>query len=425
MVDLIVMGAGLSGLMAAYTAAKAGLSVRVVAKGLGSIHWSAGTIDVLGYLPEAYEGSVKRPFEAMQSFPKTHPTHPYALIGEEKISQSLATFVALSKEIGMPYGGAVNPGDNLLLPSPAGAARPTYLAPQAQLAGDLSRTEPMVIVGFKGMRDFFPELIAENLTKLGYPARADFLDLALITDQRDRNTVQLAHGLDEKEKRFMLADALQKIVRPGERIGLPAILGMTHHLTLLAELEEKTGVPVFEIPTLPPSVPGVRLFTALREHLRGMGVRIEAGVEIIAANTTAANGSPGQVLWVESETSARPWRQKAPKFLLATGGILGGGFDSNIDGKVWEKIFDLPLTVPQNRSDWFEAGFLSQAGHPVFNGGVVVNKDFQPVDNAGNPIFSNLWAAGNVLAQYDPIQERSLEGTAVATGLAAGLALSR
>ena len=425
MVDLIVMGAGLSGMMAAYTAAKAGLSVRVVAKGLGSIHWSAGTIDVLGYLPGVDKASVKRPLEAIQSFPQTRPEHPYALMGDEKVAQGLATFVALSKEIGVPYGGATNPGDNLLLPSPAGAARPTYLAPQAQLAGDLSRTEPMLIVGFKGMRDFFPELIAENLNKLGYPARAAFLDISLITDQHDRNTVQLAHALDEKGKRIQLADALQKIVKPGERIGLPAILGMTHHLTLLAELEEKTAVPVFEIPTLPPSVPGVRLFTALREHIRGMGVRVEAGVEIVASETTAANGSPAQVLWVESETSARPWKQKAPKFLLATGGILGGGFDSNIDGRVWEKIFDLPLTVPQKRTEWFEAGFLSQTGHPVFNGGVAVNKDFQPIDSTGKPLFMNLWAAGNLLAQYDPIQERSLEGTAVTTAITAALALSR
>jgi len=425
MVDLIVMGAGLSGMMAAYTAAKAGLSVRVVAKGLGSIHWSAGTIDVLGYLPEAYEGSVKRPLEAIQSFPQTRPEHPYALMGDEKISQALATFVALSKEIGVPYGGATNPGDNLLLPSPAGAARPTYLAPQAQLAGDLSRTEPMVIVGFKGMRDFFPELIAENLNKLGYKARAAFLDVKLISDQRDRNTVQLAHGLDQKEKRIALASALKKLVKPGERIGLPAILGMDHHLTLLAELEDVTSSPVFEIPTLPPSVPGVRLFTALREHIRGMGVRVEAGVEAINSQATTANGSPGIVEWIESETSARPWKQKAPKFLLATGGILGGGFDSNIEGRVWEKIFDLPLTVPQKRTEWFEAGFLSQNGHPVFNGGVAVNKDFQPINSAGKPLYSNLWATGNVLAQYDPIQERSLEGTAVATGIAAGMALSQ
>jgi glycerol-3-phosphate dehydrogenase subunit B len=425
MVDLIVIGAGLSGLMAAYTAAKAGLSVRVVAKGLGAIHWSAGTIDVLGYLPEKYDGAVKRPLEAIQSFPETHPTHPYALIGEEKISQALAAFVALSKEIGIPYGGADNPGDNLLLPSPVGATRPTYLAPQAQLAGDLSRTEPMLIVGFKGMRDFFPEMIAENLNKQSYTARAAFLDVKLINDQTDRNTVQLAEGLDQKEKRHMLAAALKKIVEPGERIGLPAILGMTHHLTLLAELEEATGAAVFEIPTLPPSVPGVRLFTMMREHLRGMDVRVEAGMEVIASETTPANGSPTQIQWIESETSARPWKQRAQKFLLATGGILGGGFNSNLDGRVWETIFDLPLTVPQNRADWFEAGFLSEAGHPVFNGGVSVNQDFQPVSGEGKPLFANLWAAGSVLAQYDPIQERSLEGTAVATGVAAGQALSK
>ena len=153
-----------------------------------------------------------------------------------------------------------------------------------------------------------------------------------------------------------------------------------------------------------------------------MGIRIEAGVAIIGAGTTAANGSPSQVEWVEGATSARPWRQQAPKFLLATGGILGGGFDSNLNGRVWETIFDLPLTIPQKRSDWFQSSFLSSTGHPVFNGGVTVNGNFQPVDSTGNPLFTNLWAAGNVLAQYDPIQERSLEGTAVATGIAAGRA---
>ncbi|MFZ2488616.1 MAG: FAD-dependent oxidoreductase, partial [Anaerolineae bacterium] len=47
--DLLVIGAGLSGLMAAYTAARAGQRVQVVTKGLGSMHWTAGTVDVLGY----------------------------------------------------------------------------------------------------------------------------------------------------------------------------------------------------------------------------------------------------------------------------------------------------------------------------------------------------------------------------------------
>ncbi|MCZ7670629.1 MAG: glycerol-3-phosphate dehydrogenase subunit GlpB [Chloroflexi bacterium] len=424
MIDLIVIGAGLSGLMAAYTAAKAGLKVRIVGKGLGALHWGAGTIDVLGYLPENYEEAVKRPLEAIQSFPQTRPNHPYVLIGEEKIAQALAALVALSKEIGLPYSGAANPGDNLLLPSPTGAARPTYLAPQAQLAGDLSHTGPMLIVGFHGLRDFYPELLAENLNKQGHKARAVFLDRSLISDRRDSNTIQLAHGLDQKERRYLLAAALKKLVQPGERIGLPAILGMNHHLTLLAELEEQTGCAVFEIPTLPPSVPGVRLFTALREHLRGMGVQVESGIEVLTAETTTATGSPAQIHSITSAASANPWQQPASKFLLATGGILGGGFDSNIDGRVWETIFNLPVTIPQKRSAWFEASFLSSTGHPVFNGGVRVDKNFQPIDAAGQPLFANLWAAGNLLAQSDPIQERSLEGTAVATGIAAGHALS-
>ncbi len=91
--------------------------------------------------------------------------------------------------MGVPYVGAENGQDNLFLPSPAGAPRPAFLAPQAQAAGDLSRQEPLLIVGFEGMRDFYPLLIAENLTKLGYPARAEMLPMALITDRRDANTV--------------------------------------------------------------------------------------------------------------------------------------------------------------------------------------------------------------------------------------------
>ena len=47
--DLLVIGAGLSGLTAAYTAAKAGLKVQVITKGLGALHWTAGTIDLFGY----------------------------------------------------------------------------------------------------------------------------------------------------------------------------------------------------------------------------------------------------------------------------------------------------------------------------------------------------------------------------------------
>lgn len=262
--DLLVIGAGWSGLMAACTAAQAGLRVQVVAKGLGSMHWSAGTVDVLGYGTDEPARPVKQPLEAIQALSAVQPEHPYTLLGAHQVLAALAEFSTLAAELGLPYGGAggfdtpgySTAGDNLLLPSAVGALRPTFLAPRAQLAGDASRPEPMLIVGFQGLRDFYPELIAENLAKQGFQARAAFLPLSLLADKSDRNNVQLALALDDKARRAKLGSELKRLAQPGERIGLPAILGLDDHAAAFAELQSAAGAPLFEIPTLPPSVPG-------------------------------------------------------------------------------------------------------------------------------------------------------------------------
>lgn len=423
--DLLVVGAGLSGLMAAYTAAQAGLKVKIVNKGLGALHWSAGTVDVLGYTLETAQQEVTRPLEAVATLIQDDHNHPYSLLDGEQISSALEAFRDLVQELGLPYGGAIDGQENIFLPSPAGAARPTFLAPQAQLAGDLNRQEPMFVVGFEGLQDFYPFLIAENLTKSGYQARATMLPLDLLTDRRDANTVQLAQGLDDNARRSRLGKHLQKMVRSGERIGLPAVLGLYAHSEVLADLERICAVPVFEIPTLPPSVPGMRLFMALCDRLRRLGVRVETAMEIIRANKGAVQSGPARtVTWLESKTTTRPIEHRAVNYLLATGGLLGGGFNSDQYGRVWETILDLPLTVPQDRGEWFDSRFLSPAGHPVYTGGVRVDGNFQPVSADGEVYYENLWAAGHMLAGTDPILEHSLEGIAVVTGVAAGRAIA-
>ncbi|MCB0254008.1 MAG: glycerol-3-phosphate dehydrogenase subunit GlpB [Anaerolineae bacterium] len=422
--DLLVIGAGWSGLMAAHTASRAGLSVKVITKGLGSMHWATGCIDLFGYAPDAPEAAIKRPLDYVANkLAKEQPQHPYALLGKDRLVEALDSFIALANELGLPYGGAAQPGENLLLPTAVGAARPTYLAPQAQLGGDLARAEPMVIVGFEGLRDFYPQLIAENLAKQGFAARAAFLPYDVLTDRRDSNTVQQAHGMDEPARRSRLISELKKLAQPGERIGLPPILGLDDHTTVLFDMQSQTGATVFEIPTLPPSVPGMRLFKAWRSKLNQAGVRVDSNMEVIsAASEPSGNGAGSNVRWVESATSSRPMKHRAGGYLLATGGIMGGGFYSDHTGQVWETIFDLPLTVPQARSQWFNPSFINPAGHPVFSGGVAVNTAMQPVDAEGAALYGNLWAAGDLLAHDNPILQRSLEGAAIATGFAAGQA---
>jgi glycerol-3-phosphate dehydrogenase subunit B len=450
MLDLLVIGAGLAGLSAAIAAAKAGLQVRVIAKGQGATHWHAGTLDVLGYVP-ATDSPVQTPLTASQTLP---PEHPYRLLGATKLQDALSTWQSWMATTGLGYTGSATPNNNLphpnpplrregtvdavtvpppgwgrsgggslgltipehnlWLPSAVGAARPTLLAPQAQLAGDLSRLEPILIVGLRGLRDFYPQWIAENLTKQGHQARAEFLSLDLITDLRDRNNVQLAEAVEVPSTRARLGAALKKLCQPGERIGLPAILGVNEHPAVWSDLQTQVDAPIFEIPTLPPSVPGIRLYRALHQQLMQFGGRIEMNMEVI---NFQADGL--QIRWVETATSARPLKHYAKNFLLATGGVLGGGFNSNHTGRFWEVVFQLPLTVPQTRDQWFRHQFLHPHGQPVFSGGVCVNPQCQPLDQNGAILYNNLWAAGGVLAYADPIRERSLEGIAVATGIAA------
>lgn len=427
MIDLLIIGAGLTGLFAAYRAAQAGLQVRVIAKGIGATHWHAGTVDVLGYLP-GQEAAVVDWKLAIQELPAAHP---YQLLGVEAIQTALDAFQQLTADAGLPYERAGAPGYNHLLPSPLGVGRPVYLVPVGQRAGDLTLElpasggfrhrratqveRPLVIVGLSGIRDFYPALIAENLQKQGYRVRSAMLPCSLLTKRQGQSPLQLARLLDVPAEQERFAEAVASIAVADERLGLPAVLGLHNHSRLMARLQEASGNrSIFEIPTLPPSVPGIRLYEALRARLYRLGVRIEVGMEVCGVYTEGR-----RIQWLETETSSRPLHHRASKYLLASGGILGGGMRGDHSGRMTETVFDLPLTVPRDRSQWLRPLFLDSRGHPVFQGGVAVNARFQPLDASAVPVYENLWAAGAILSHTDPIRERSREGVAIATGYAA------
>ena len=408
MLDLLIIGAGLAGLTAALRAAEAGLRVKVIAKGMGALYWAPGTIDVLGYVG-VEERAVTDPWQRIAELDERHP---YRIVGIEAAQQAIDWFCTALDGSGLTYSG--DGERNIRTPSPAGAWRPSYRVPAGQRAGDAADRRPMVIVGFQGMRDFYPHLIARNLAAQGQSVRAALLPWSVLSEQRDRNNPQLAEAVDDLRTQQRLVDALKLVAKPGERIGLPAILGRHNHAQALAALKQGLNTDVFEIPTLPPSVPGIRLATALRHELERHGVRVEIGMEAVGFHA-----EDGVIQFVETATSARPLKHRARTFLLATGGVLGGGFDSNHEGRFWETVFGLPLTVPQDRKQWFRPRFLDERGQPAFRGGVAVNDALQPADATGTPVYTNLWAAGGLLAHMDPILERSLEGVAIASAVAA------
>jgi glycerol-3-phosphate dehydrogenase subunit B len=411
--DVIVIGAGLAGLTAAWQVASRGKRVRVVSKGWATTHWHSGCIDVLGYLDQASATPCKSPAVAVEHLIRTNPSHPYALTGLGGIDEAVEALRKLCGEAGYPLHGSFE--KNWFLPSAVGAVRPTCLAPKTMIAGDLRRKDPMLIVGFQQLKALYARLAADNLQAQGIQARGVTLDLDRLQQRRYLTTSIVAEMFDSTPLMNELAEALKPHLGDAKRVGFPAVLGLRHPLTVLRTLEKKLNRPVFEIPTLPPSVPGMRLHLVLKQAVTRQGGQVFDGMEIIGADV-----KDDLVSTVYSEAAARRRAQPAQVYLLASGGLLGGGITTDLDGNVRESILDLPVRAPSGRADWFKRDFFDADGHALHRVGVDVDKQFRPVGKHGAPLYANLFAAGTILADCDAIRERSLEGIAVATGFLAG-----
>ena len=309
---------------------------------------------------------------------------------------------------------------NWLLPSALGAARPTCLAPRTMIAGDMNDITPTLVVGFRHYQDFYPHLIADNLALQGIPARAVILDLKSLENRNFTNSRTLAQLFDTSNFRDEVLIALREHIGDARRFGFPAVLGLEQGLHSHADLEARLGRPVFEIPTLPPSIPGMRLHRILVDAIERYGGRVYEGMQI-----NGARASTGKVVSVSSEAGARDRQHLARFFLLASGGILGGGLKTFYDGSAVETVFNLPVSIPAQRTEWLEREFFAPGGHAIFKSGIAVNQDFQPINHHGQVIYDNVVVAGSSLAHCDCIRERSQEGVALTTGYSASSRLGK
>ena len=412
MSDLLIIGAGFAGLTAAWQAAKQGHSVQVIAKGWGAAQWLSGCVDVLGYYPIDSAEHIASPAEGIGTLIAESPQHPYALIGPGMVADALAAFQEIVANEGYPMSGSLE--RNWLLPSGVGVPRPTCLAPSTMTAGDLSSDDAMLIVGFKGYADFHPGMIADNLAQYGIETAHVALDLPTLKERHITTPAMLALLMEQASFQEEVAGALSKHLGKAARVGFPAILGQKPNLQVKEGLENRLQRPVFEIPTLTPSVAGLRLQTALINAIRKSGGRVTSGIEVLDA---ASDNS--RITAVYSASPTRKVPHMADQFLLATGGILGGGIDTNHLGEVREVVFDLPVTAPESHVDWFHLDFLDRRGHPIYRSGITVNEQLQPLAGDASPLFDNLRCAGTTLAHAEVIRERSFEGVAIATGYAA------
>jgi glycerol-3-phosphate dehydrogenase subunit B len=415
--DVIIIGAGLSGLMAADAAQSAGARVLLLARGMGSLPLTSGCVDALGYLPGSSERPGVSPMALIEQLRTDHPLHPYVKIGGERIHSAFSRFQELCRAGGLDYCGDLS--SIVLLPTALGTFHPTCLVPETMKGGDLSAPGPVLILGFQGLRDFFPSFAAENLNRLHArgdtpgPFRAGILEGIGISGLAV-NALNLARAFDEREFRDAFAARAKPLLQEGDRLGLPAVLGFHSAKEAWQDLEHKMNAHVFEIPMPPPSVPGIRLYNVLKDHLRERGVRI-----VIGFSGMTPLSEPGRILGFSLGNSRTSPTYRANSFVLATGKFFGGGMDSDRE-RVYETLLGLPVRHPPSRKEWFNTRLLTPKGQPFNSFGVEVDNELRPIDFSGKVIFHNLFAAGGILAHADSMAEKSGGGVAISTGHWAG-----
>jgi glycerol-3-phosphate dehydrogenase subunit B len=328
--------------------------------------------------------------------------HCLALAGVPALQAALDEFQVLCTAEGYAFAGELR--RNFKLPSAVGAVRPTCLAPQSYALGDLAREGELALARFPGFRDFFADFAVANLKEAGYAARAVTLDLPEMPKRREAFATDLARLFDRPAYREKIAQAWAGALKGARRLGMPAILGLQSPAEAYADLTAKLGLEIFEIPCLPPSVPGMRIYNVLLRALQGAGGQLVLGPQV------SGWLEEGRVRGVISEPEGGPRAYAGKTLVLATGAFRHGGLVAPERGVVRETVLNLPVT----RSEaWFAPAYWGAQPYARF--GVRVNAQMQPLGERGEVIYPNVLAVGGLLAGADRTSEGSREGIDLAT----------
>jgi glycerol-3-phosphate dehydrogenase subunit B len=422
--DVVVIGAGLAGLTAGIALADAGARVEIVARGHAATHWTPGGFDC------AAPAGALTPADGIERL-AARAGHPYALVGGD-LRPGLAFLRETIAAEGLVYRGDLD-GPLRAVATSIGGTRRVAIVPagQGSALDPWATGERLVVCGIAGFKDFWPAPIAASLARPGVwgaagggrPSRVEALSVELPdrTGRRNVNALELGRAFDDAAWRLEAFAAIGRAVEangrgPG-RIALPAVLGLEDHAAVLEEAARTLPLAAFEVPLVPPSLPGLRLYRALRDAFRRRGGRISIGEPVIRID---AKGR--RVTAVVLSAAVRERRIVTGAVVFATGGIAGGGLIGRSDGRLEEPLLNLPVDAPAV-DEWLAEEPFAAEGHPLERAGIRTDADLHPVDAKGRVVFDNVAVVGSLLAGQRSLAERCGDGVAIASAWRAAATL--
>jgi glycerol-3-phosphate dehydrogenase subunit B len=367
---------------------------------MAATHWTHGGLDV------AAPAGARTTRAGIEVLSRARG-HPYRVLSGD-VEPALMHHLATLEAAGLPYAGGL---DAVLtpIPTPIGTWRPAAILPAAQAAAlaPWAADEGLLLVGFDRFRDAWPRFAAAILSRRAAGPRIVRAAEAALPDTHDLhnlNALVVARLFDDAAWRARALAAVREVVPPGRwRVGLPAVLGLTDHGAALTDASAAIGHPVFEVPGLPPSVPGLRLFEALRASLLAAGGRFQFGFPVVEVERDG-----GRIVAIHTEGASRTMRIAASAFVLATGGIGGAGIRALPDGTLEERVFGLLVEAPPPGA-WFADDPLSP--QPLDLAGIRVDDELRPAEGG----IANVHVIGSSLAGMRYLDERCGDGVAIAS----------
>lgn len=398
--DTIIIGGGLAGLLCGLELTQRGLRCAIISRGQNGLHFSSGALDLLNMPPSAGL------HPHLTALIEQHPEHPYSAIGAEQVIEYARQAERLLAECGIAMQGTAQHSHQRV--TPLGALKNAWLSPHESATGPVADRR-VAVVGISGFADFQPHLAVPALCRAGARAEAVEIELPLLDPLRENasefRSVNIARVLDDERCWPELLAALQPIAGRSDRLLFPACFGLEDD-RLWRWLNDRLPCPLGLLPTLPPSVPGIRLHTALQRRFVKYGGTWLAGDEV-----TDVGYDRQRVLSLSTHNHGDV-PLHARFVVLASGSFFSNGLQADRE-KIYEPIFNLDITPLLPRTMWYQNDFFSP--QPWQLCGVKTDPSLRAWRN-GQP-FDNLFAIGGVLGGFEPIAQSCGGGVSAITAL--------
>lgn len=312
MYDVVVIGQGLSGMLAAVWAREEGKRTAMIMSGAGKLMQATGVLDLI-------PGSRGTLSEWMQ----VHSENT------AEVLQAVEKFKVLTRELGYPYNGDVRK----LVPVVTGSGHIKMTALYPATVTPVPERGHAVVVGFCELPDFQPLFISRNLQKERPLMAVDTIRIQIGAEsERVMTQLDAARLLDQKDVRDRcLRQISQQLADKGisqaDFFVFPSSLGNEAWAQTLKQFSETLGAKVTEAPGMPPNATAIRLNDRLKLKAIRSGVRLYADTTVFGADM-----EQNHIRSVSVRMANRTTDVAGRQFILATGGILGGGLEVTPDG---------------------------------------------------------------------------------------------